>query len=218
MTAPRLDIDHLILLARDLDEAHRWMADSHGLTSVVGGHHQGHGTANRIVPLGEEYIEIMAVVDPEEAEQSPMGRWALAVGSHPPTLAALCIRTDDAEAIAARLGLDPIPMSRQRPDGTTISWRLVAVERTFSGEAPVFFIEWHGDPSLHPGRMEAVHDTQPTGPLRVTLSGDPDEIEQSLGAHSLPIEVVAGPPGIIRAVLPADAGDVVFAEKLIADS
>ena len=41
----------------------------------AGGRHPGHGTANRIVPLGSSYIELMAVVDRVEADSSPLGSW-----------------------------------------------------------------------------------------------------------------------------------------------
>ena len=44
----------------------------------------GWGTANRIVPLGEAYLELVTVVDDPEAAQSPFGRWVAEAG---PTLA-----------------------------------------------------------------------------------------------------------------------------------
>lgn len=45
-------IDHLIVCVGDLDEAARSFKDRLGLNSVEGGRHPGHGTANRIIPLG----------------------------------------------------------------------------------------------------------------------------------------------------------------------
>ena len=48
------------------------LAADFGLPSVEGGRHPGWGTANRIVPLGDTYIELVTVVDDEaEAAQSP---------------------------------------------------------------------------------------------------------------------------------------------------
>src|SRR5687767_15772991 len=42
----------------------------HGLASVDGGRHRDFGTANRIIPLGSTYLELVAVVDPGAAARS----------------------------------------------------------------------------------------------------------------------------------------------------
>src|SRR5262245_53549604 len=62
-----LAIDHVILLAADLDHAAARLLKTHGLASLPGGRHPGHGTGNRIVPLGDSYLELMGVVDEVEA-------------------------------------------------------------------------------------------------------------------------------------------------------
>ena len=59
----------------DLAAAAEEIEARHGLASIEGGRHPGWGTANRIVPLGEAYLELVAVVDEAEAAQSPFGRW-----------------------------------------------------------------------------------------------------------------------------------------------
>src|SRR4051794_41286944 len=69
----RVWIDHVIYAVDDLDTAGAALFDREGLASVPGGRHEGWGTANRIVPLGESYLELIAVVDVEEAEQSEFG-------------------------------------------------------------------------------------------------------------------------------------------------
>jgi hypothetical protein len=203
-------IDHVILLVGDLGEAADWMWHHHGLASVDGGRHPGHGTGNRIVPLGDTYIELMAVVDPVEASESSMGSWAAANTTDRPTPAALCLRTDDADAEGARLGLDPLAMSRARPDGSTLSWRLVGVDEAFGEDRLPFFIEWHGTPEDHPARATAEHRAEPTGVLRVHLGGEPDLVAGRLGAHDLPITIVDGPPGITRVVVETRTGEIVL--------
>ncbi len=70
-----LEIDHVLLAVADLAAAAREMEEHHGLASIAGGRHPGWGTANRIVPLGETYLELVAVVDEVEARQSVFGRW-----------------------------------------------------------------------------------------------------------------------------------------------
>ena len=41
--------------------------------SVAGGAHEGVGTHNRLVPLGADYVELLAIADPDEAAASPLG-------------------------------------------------------------------------------------------------------------------------------------------------
>ena len=72
-----LRLDHVAYAVRDLDETAVRFREEHGLDSVAGGRHVGFGTANRIVPLGDQYIELVGVVDRAEAEVSPFGRSVL---------------------------------------------------------------------------------------------------------------------------------------------
>lgn len=195
MTEPLVEIDHVIVLVDDLETGHDWM-ETKGLTSLPGGRHTGHGTGNRIVPLGGTYIELMAVLDANEASSSQMGRWALLRVQSEPRLGALCLRTSDAAATAKRLGATPVSMSRLRPDGSALAWQLVGASEMFAGTTPVFFIEWEGRAQDHPGRMSADHRTSPTGRLRIGLSGDPADLNRRLGDHDLEIEIESGPAGV----------------------
>ena len=147
-----LAVDHVIVVVEDLETAARRYDDELGLASVPGGRHVGHGTGNRIVPLGSSYIELMAVVDRDEAASSPVGSWVerrlAEVGEGP---GALCLRTDDIEAAARRTGHQPLAMGRTRPDGVQLGWHLVAHDAAFGDGLP-FFIQWHVDDADHPGR------------------------------------------------------------------
>ena len=49
-----------------------------GFEVVDGGVHPGVGTSNRVIPLGEEYLELLGVVDHELARASEYGRSLLA--------------------------------------------------------------------------------------------------------------------------------------------
>ena len=67
-------IDHVIYGTADLDLAAARVATELGLSAVAGGRHEGLGTHNRIVPLGDgSYIELLAVANPDEAEGSAIG-------------------------------------------------------------------------------------------------------------------------------------------------
>ena len=153
-----LAIDHVIVVVHDLDAAARRFDEQHGLASVAGGRHAGHGTGNRIVPLGSSYIELMAVVDPDEAAFSPLGAWLArrlveVVGGITP--AALCLRTDDIEAAARRTGASrsrcvaPVPTASSS-HGT---W---SPDAALTDGLP-FFIQWHVDDADHPGHAVAEH-------------------------------------------------------------
>lgn len=67
-------IDHIIIGARDLKAAADYFYEEYGLASYVGGKHQGWGTENIIVPLGEGYLEIAAVFDEDLAKKIDWGQ------------------------------------------------------------------------------------------------------------------------------------------------
>jgi len=96
----------VVLAVRDLDAAGTRILEQLGLGSVPGGRHPGWGTGNRIVPLGEEYVELLAVADPAEAASSPVGTWIANASRSRDRLAAWCVSTDDIDGIARRLGLE----------------------------------------------------------------------------------------------------------------
>jgi hypothetical protein len=192
-----LEIDHVIFAVEDFDTAADRLKQEHGLASVAGGRHPGHGTGNRIVPLGANYIELMSVVDEAEAAASPLGRWVqrrAAAGGGP---AALCLRTDNIEVVAARLGLEPLGMSRAKPDGTALSWHLAGLERMLADGFP-FFIEWHADAADLPGRMPVPHDVATEGICWVEVGGDAKVIGEWLGGSDVAVNAVPGGKGVVR--------------------
>jgi hypothetical protein len=203
-----LRFDHAILTVADLDGASQRLLDEYGLDSVPGGRHAGHGTANRLVPLGRDYLELVAVVDPTEAAGSPFGRW---VGMHAvaDSLAGICLRTIDIISLGRRLDLAPVPMSRVRPDGIELSWRLLGLEVALGAGLP-FFIEWDVPPEDYPGRAGAAHRIDPHGISWVELGGDAERLESWLGKHDLDLRLVDGPPGVQRVGIETDAGEVVL--------
>ena len=202
-----LAIDHLIVVVHDLETTASQYDQDKGLASVAGGLHPGHGTVNRIVPLGGSYIELMAVVDRDQAAASPLGSWVLRrlveQGEGP---AALCLRTDDLDAAARRTMRTPLRMSRQRPDGVELNWELVALDAAITEGRP-FFIRWHVDDSEHPGRAPVTHRCRAVGIDWVELGGDPHRIDAWLGPHELPIRHLGGEPGPHRFGVARAGGD-----------
>jgi hypothetical protein len=137
-----MHIDHLIYAVRDLDAAAARF-DSLGLSSYPGGSHPGLGTSNRIVPLGDAYIELLA---PAPFDDRFAG-WMLRGLPMP----------DDA-----------LPMERVTPTGEVLRWQLAGLAggSIWEVRSPVL-IEWAEGTTL-PGRA-----VEPVGTLEsVTLGPD----------------------------------------------
>ena len=200
-------VDHVIVVVHDLDTAARRYDEELGLASVAGGRHAGHGTGNRIVPLGGSYVELMAVVDRGEAASSPLGRWVERrlgeVGEAP---VALCLRTDDIEAVAQRTDRQPLPMSRTRPDGIELEWHIMALDAALTEGLP-FFIQWHVSDVDHPGRALVEHRCAAVGIDWVELGGDEVRLASWLGPHQLDLRHVVGAPGPRRIAVAVANGD-----------
>jgi hypothetical protein len=155
-------IDHVLLAVRDLDAAAVWIRERHGLTALPGGRHPGVGTANMIVPLGDDYLELIAIVDPAEAAASPLRGRLVAAPETGASLATWAVRVTDMDALKRRLndaGVatdGPLPGSRVRPDGVLLEWRTLRVGSGLEPAVP-FFIEWNVPAGEHPGAAGVEH-------------------------------------------------------------
>lgn len=190
-----LAIDHATVTVTDPESWAAQLHDRSGLAAVAGGRHEGQGTGNWIVPLGESYLELMTVVDRAEAEESALGRWVLEQTRHGDRLAAVCIRTDDIDGIAARTGYEVQAMSRRTGDDDVLAWRLVGLEAAMSNERLPFFIQWDIDDRQHPGRMQVDHEVGPQDISWVEYGGDSNRLGDWLGDHTLPVRCVDEQPG-----------------------
>ena len=140
--------DHLVIAVHDLDTAIRRYRDDLGFDVRAGGRHTGRGTHNAIVRFGLDYLEIIAVYDQAEAEAVGRGALAAFLSRHVGGLVSYALATTDIEADAARLeaaGLEavgPFPMKRLRPDGSTLSWRLLVPGGEAYRRPWPFLIQW----------------------------------------------------------------------------
>ena len=73
-------LDHIIIGVHDLYKATRIFNDRLGLAVSGGGNHPSGGTANRIIVIGDTYIELIALRAPEEAQESMVKRLAQGEG------------------------------------------------------------------------------------------------------------------------------------------
>lgn len=201
-----IGFDHALVMVEDLERAGRDFHQRYGLASVEGGRHTGLGTGNRIVPLGPDYLELMAVVDADEAQAGPLGPWVTALESSS-ALGALCLRTNDIESVASRLGSPALPMQRVRPDGVVLAWRLAGLDQTLSDPSLPFFIQWDVPPQDMPGAASVPHEVSPHGIAWVEVCGDDKTVRERVG-EDLDIRVVAGSDRGLTAVGIATADDV----------
>lgn len=201
-------IDHLLWAAPDLESGRRRIGELTGVEPVRGGRHPGVGTENALLGLGgERYLEIIAL-DPTQSERSSLG---LALeGLREPGLLTWCARASDIESTAGaarRTGLDagePTAMSRERPDGSRLEWRLLFLDGHDEGLLLPFFIEW-SEGTVHPSRgapggcrlerFELVHP-------------DPGKLNGLLAAFGLEVAVDEGPSPRMVAELQTPCGPV----------
>jgi hypothetical protein len=198
-----LEVDHVLVAVGDLAAADRDLSARYALSSIEGGRHPGWGTANRIVPLGETYLELVAVVDEAEAGSSAFGRW-VAAGAGPLGWA---VRTRDVEGNAERLGLRVTPGSRRAPSGELLAWWTAGIEEAAADPSLPFFIQWE-EQTPFPGRMASTHPAGAVTLTRLVLTGDPDRLTAWLGDHRLPIIVRPGSPALERIVLAGATGEI----------
>jgi hypothetical protein len=162
------------------------------------------------VPLGETYLELVAVVDAATAGQSAFGRWVS--GGHPELAQPLgwAVRTHELDDIARRLGLAVQAGSRAATGGKLLEWRSAGIEEAAAEPSLPFFIEWKPGTAL-PGRAAATHRSGPVEIARLELDGDADRLAAWLGNHQLPISVRAGKPAVASIVLMGAAVEIILA-------
>lgn len=144
-------LDHLVYATPDLAVTVAEL-DARGIATVPGGVHVGLGTRNHLAALGDgAYLEVVGP-DPDQpspAVARPFGVDELGAAQ----LVAWCARPDrrldDVVESARAVGYDPgeiSSMSRRRPDGVLLSWRLTRPLRIPS--TLPFLIDWLD--SVHP--------------------------------------------------------------------
>jgi hypothetical protein len=161
------------------------------------------------VSLGERtYLELIAP-DPDQQEPAgprPFGIDDLSPGSHPLTTFALAVADlDDAVARLAELPVDLGPvraMSRRRPDGTELAWRLTeSVYPLHLGALP-FLIEW-APGTTHPAA---------SGPHGCAIESfsvrhpEPDMVVAAFEVLGFDVPVVEGSPAGVAALLATPNG------------
>jgi hypothetical protein len=147
-------IDHIIYGTPDLESTIDDLEQLVGLRATVGGQHIGEGTRNALFSLGPmTYLE---VIGPDSDQPQPSRpRWLGIDSLSEPRILTWAAKGTDLDTLAveaAGRGLDlgkTLSGSRDRPDGSTLSWRLTDPRQIGAGGIIPFFIDWGESP--HPG-------------------------------------------------------------------
>jgi hypothetical protein len=198
-----LRLDHLAVCATTLDAGVAAVEAALGLPLAPGGQHPHMATHNRLLHLGDVYLEVIA---PDPAAPRPAWpRWFdLDRFAGPPRLANWVAASDDLDAdIAAAPSGIGVPVALARGD---LAWRMAVPADgilPFGGACPAL-IQWQG--AAHPvqrlpdvgARLERLTIALPQAPaLRGALAGrlaDPR------------VEIVAGPEVTLSAVIATPRG------------
>lgn len=161
-------IDHIIIGVNDLEKAAAQFEQKLGLLVSGGGIHPSGGTANRIIVIGDTYLELIAVRVPEEAQQSMLDRLAKGEGYLNCVLGSNDIAAD-AEAMRKR-GISiigPTPGQLRAADGRTRGWSRIDIEQPVLAQRYPFLIQHDSAGEERRFRL-AGWTTPPEHPLGVT--------------------------------------------------
>jgi len=209
-----MQFDHGLIAVTDLDIAAREFESRWGLASVEGGRHPDWGTANRIVPLGRSYLELIAVVDPAIAAEADLGRWVATNAAPTGRPLGWAVRPADLDEAASRLSLTVSSGARVTPSGSTLHWRSAGVDRAIDRSSLPFFIEWGAGVAL-PGTTPITHPAGAAEISGIHLRDDPGVLASWLGPgdHGLPIVVHAGPPAVAAIVIGTAGGEILIGDE-----
>lgn len=197
-------LDHLVISAATLDEGCDWVAAHLGIRPAGGGRHVHMGTHNRLLGLGDLYLEVIAIDPAGETPAQP--RWfALDEFSGPPRLTNWVVAVENlrAELAQAPAGAGE-PWALSRGD---LRWHVGVPpdgRLPFDGGFPLLI---HWDTALHPTaqlpdslirltRLEIEHPR--AGALRPALAG----------LHDPRVAVIEGAAPRLRAEFATPGGTV----------
>jgi len=141
-------IDHFIVAVPSPDAAALELEHTLGLKAGPGGRHEEYGSFNRLVWLGDSYIELLGVADRALAAHAWFGARTLGVLDESGAgYVGMALVVDDLVAQMAdlhqqgsRLG-QPVAGERARPDGRVVRWRVAVPPEADPDVGLVFLIE-----------------------------------------------------------------------------
>lgn len=135
-------LDHIIIGVNDLEQATSIFSQKLGLAVSGGGIHPSGGTANRIIVIGDTYLELISVRTPAEAQRSMLERLAKGDGYLNFVLSSNDIEADTAAMVRRGVAvIGPKAGQLKAPDGHTRGWSRTDVERPDLAQHYPFIIQ-----------------------------------------------------------------------------
>lgn len=190
---PTLTWDHTVHYVNDLQEAID-IFEANGLHAFLGGSHTKWGTYNSLSYFGLDYIEFLGVENEELArsiqEPNQVVKDSVKFLPEQEVLSRVAIRTDDIEAVVARLRehhIDVSPVmagSRHNAQGQLIEWKMATIAGNFQGLDYPFVIQWgqNDDERLESLKEAGAVKDHPAGD--VTVKAAVFEVENPVEAAS----------------------------------
>ena len=151
-------VDHLVYATPHLASTVDELEEKLGVRATPGGQHPGQGTRNAVLTLGPtRYLEVLGP-DPEQPEPD-QPRWLGIDDLTAPRLVTWAAKGSDLTSLVADARQEGIELgcvvsgSRQRPDGSVLTWQLTDPHRVVAGGVVPFFIDWGETP--HPAKSAA---------------------------------------------------------------
>ena len=138
-----MELDHIVVTCRDLDEGARWLEERLGLAPGPGGRHALMGTHNRLLSLGPDcYLEVIAP-DPD-APDPGRPRWFELDRRTTPALTDWVVRVDDLDAALA--AAPPGVGEANALERGDLRWHMGVTRdgRTPLGGAHPMILQWEG--------------------------------------------------------------------------
>lgn len=204
-------IDHVTFITEDIATTAEWFMSHHGLDSVPAHEFHGPGLRSAAIPLADDsYIEILEVADRARAMATVEGRAFFQRIESGSRLSSWAVRTDDIDAIAARLNREPVAGFHSIADGAEIPWRILGIEVMIADPSLPCFIEWPHTERL-PGRRKPHHRVVPQGIAWIEITSEDRRLRDWLGDTTLPVRSTPGdPPAVTAVALTTDSGEIVI--------
>jgi len=202
-------LDHLVYATPDLDAAVAEIEGRLGVRAAVGGQHKAWGTRNALISLGPRmYLELFG---PDPTLPAPAARpFGLDTLTRARLVSWVARAQDLAAAVqaAAAEGVDLGEVqqrSRQRPDGSVLSWTMTDPTKPRADGIVPYFIHWGDSP--HPAA------SAPAGCTLLALRVSHPEaarLHRVFQALGLDLSVEPGPGPLLEATIRSPVGDVVL--------
>jgi hypothetical protein len=194
-------LDHLVIAAPTLESGTAWLEELLGVSLQAGGQHAFMGTHNRLLRLGNVYLEVIAIDPDAPAPNRP--RWFGLDTFHleGPRLIHWVARTDDLKSMAA-MSLEPLGVVTDAARGD-LRWRITIPD---DGHLPLggimpTLIEWQG---AHPVSKLVESPCE-----LVSLSGlhpQPERVKAALESIGARLTVTEGAIPALTAVISSPNG------------